>query len=200
MQVVNFVNGNNGSSRFLDLDPNSIADVQVLKGLSAATLYGEAGKNGVILITTKAGAAGATRKKNEITVTQSYFMNEIASMPDYQDQYGNGFDQKFGWFFSNWGPAFRKEGSTGYGNASNFPSAYGLNTDDGTILHPYSTASSVLLESQQPSQNLMGQDISGNLTTLLENFFKQVQLPILHFRQEVLQLMVKYLIMFLLVT
>ena len=26
-------------------------------------------------------------------------------MADYQDQYGNGFDQSFGWFFSNWGPS-----------------------------------------------------------------------------------------------
>ena len=166
-----FVNGNNGSSRFLDLDPNSIADVQVLKGLSAATLYGEAGKNGVILITTKAGAAGATRKKNEITVTQSYFMNEIASMPDFQDQYGNGFDQKFGWFFSNWGPSFRKEGSTGWGNASNFPSAYGLNTDDGTILHPYSTASSATgIPAAFPE--LQGARYAWKPYDNLENFFQ----------------------------
>ncbi len=136
-----FVDGNNGSSRFLDLDPNSIADIQVLKGLSAATLYGEAGKNGVILVTTKSGASGATRKKNEITVTQSYFMNEIASMPDYQNEYGNGFDQRFGWFFSNWGPSFRREGSTGYGNPANFAKAYDMNPEDGTYLHPYSTAS-----------------------------------------------------------
>ena len=64
-----FVDGNNGSSRFLDLDPNNIANVNILKGLSAATLYGEAGKNGVILITTKAGSTGATVKKSEITVT-----------------------------------------------------------------------------------------------------------------------------------
>ena len=114
--------------------------MQVLKGLSAATLYGEQGKNGVILITTKSGASGAVKKKNEITVTQSYFFNEIASVADYQNEYGNGFDQKFGWFFSNWGPSFRKGGSTGWGNASNFPSVYQLDTTDGTILHPYSTA------------------------------------------------------------
>lgn len=49
----NFLNGNVGSSRFLDLDPNNIADVKVLKGLAAATLYGTAGRNGVIIITTK---------------------------------------------------------------------------------------------------------------------------------------------------
>ena len=35
---------NNGSSRFLDLDPNNIESVNVLKGLAAATLYGSQGK------------------------------------------------------------------------------------------------------------------------------------------------------------
>ena len=94
-----FVDGNSGSSRFLDLDPNSIESVNVLKGFSAATIYGEAGKNGVILITTKAGSSGDIAKKSEITVSNSVFFNEIASLPDYQNQYGNGFDQAFGWFF-----------------------------------------------------------------------------------------------------
>ena len=103
----NFVSGNVGSSRFLDLDPNNIASVNVLKGLAAATLYGTAGRNGVIVITTKSGqGGGAGPKKTEITVNQSYFVNEIASLPDYQSKYGGGFDQSFGWFFSNWGPGF----------------------------------------------------------------------------------------------
>ena len=46
----------------------------------------------------------------------------------------------------------------------------------------------------------MEQDTSGNLTTRLENFSKQVQLLILHFKLEVLQRMVKYPTTFLLVT
>ena len=90
----------------MDLDPNSIESVSVLKGLAAATLYGSQGRNGVIVVTTKAGAAGGAIKKTEITVATSYFFSEIASLPDYQNEYGNGFDQNFGWFFSNWGPGF----------------------------------------------------------------------------------------------
>lgn len=137
-----FVNGNNGSSRFLDLDPNSIASVSVLKGLSAATLYGEQGKNGVILITTKNGATRTGgSKKSEITVTSSYFFNEIASLPDYQESYGGGFDQAFGWFFSNWGPSFAKSGRASYTNPATFPGVYQLDPNTGTIRHPYSTAS-----------------------------------------------------------
>ena len=50
------------SSRFLDLDPNNISDISVLKGLSATVLYGDAGRNGVILITTKTGSLLRLRK------------------------------------------------------------------------------------------------------------------------------------------
>ena len=132
-----FINGNNGSSRFLDLDPNSIESVSVLKGLAASTLYGSEGRNGVILITTKAGAAGKARKKNEITVNSSYFQNKIASLPDFQNEYGNGFDQAFGWFFSNWGPSFKKEGVAGWGNSPAFD-------ENGTLPHPYSTSTDAI--------------------------------------------------------
>ena len=51
-------NGGSSSpaSRFVDIDPNSIAEISILKGLSATVLYGEAGRNGVVLITTKNGS------------------------------------------------------------------------------------------------------------------------------------------------
>ena len=136
-----FVDGNNGSSRFLDLDPNNIESVNVLKGLAAATLYGTQGRNGVILITTKSGSAqGAGPKKTEITVNTSYFNTDLASLPDYQMQYGNGFDQSFGWFFSNWGPSFDEGGPAGWGRQSSING-----TSSGTpgfLRHPYTTASS----------------------------------------------------------
>lgn len=44
------------SSRFLDLDPNNIESIKVLRGLSATVLYGQDGRNGVVLITTKSGS------------------------------------------------------------------------------------------------------------------------------------------------
>ncbi|NQU88464.1 MAG: SusC/RagA family TonB-linked outer membrane protein, partial [Mariniphaga sp.] len=132
-----FVNGNNGSSRFLDLDPNSIESVSVLKGLAASTLYGSEGRNGVILITTKAGASGKAKKKTEITVNTSYFQNKIASLPDFQNEYGNGFDQSFGWYFSNWGPSFSEGGVAGWGNSAAFD-------ENGTLPHPYSNSTAAI--------------------------------------------------------
>ena len=44
-----------------DLDPEEIEDIEIVKGPSAATLYGTDAANGVIVITTKKGRAGATR-------------------------------------------------------------------------------------------------------------------------------------------
>jgi TonB-linked SusC/RagA family outer membrane protein len=134
----NFEDGNNGSSRFLDLDPNNIESVSVLKGLAAATLYGTQGRNGVILITTKSGSSKGAKKKTEVTVASSVFANEIASMPEYQNEYGGGFDQSFGWFFSNWGPAFAEGGPAGWGSQSSIF----VGENGGPVLrHPYSTAS-----------------------------------------------------------
>jgi TonB-linked SusC/RagA family outer membrane protein len=150
-----FSSGNNGSSRFLDLDPNNIASVNVLKGLAAATLYGTAGRNGVIVITTKSGAGGgAGAKKTEITVNQSYFVNEIASLPDYQNKYGGGFDQSFGWFYSNWGPAFAADGVDGYLNE---PS--GLIDSNGTVEHPY--GSGAFLNNLLGGNNILNETYTG---------------------------------------
>ena len=130
----NFADGNSGSSRFLDLDPNNIANVNILKGYAATTLYGTAGRNGVILVTTKGGQAKKGPKKTEITLNQSLFFNEIASMPDFQNDFGNGFDQAYGNFYSNWGPGFYEKGLGGWAAAGS-----GIGSD-GTIKHPYDRA------------------------------------------------------------
>ena len=117
--------GATASSRFLDLDPNNVAEVSVLKGLAATVLYGEAGRNGVILITTKTGQLGGPvgNKKVEVSFSQSYFVNKVASLPDDQDQYGNGWQNNAAAAFSNWGAPFDQ------------PNRNGLT--DGTIKHPY---------------------------------------------------------------
>ncbi len=169
-----FFSGNIGSSRFLDLDPNNIASVNVLKGLAAATLYGTAGKNGVIVITTKSGSAAPKGpKKTEITINQSYFVNEIASMPDYQNKYGGGFDQSFGWFFSNWGPAFARDGVDGWAND---PAGTIIDTDGiGTVEHPY--GSSAFLNNFQGGNNVLNEQYTGQRYEWkpyesVENFFR----------------------------
>jgi TonB-linked SusC/RagA family outer membrane protein len=59
---VNGAGGNMANSTFLNgLNPEDIQDVEVVKGPSAATLYGTDASNGVIVVTTKKGRAGAAR-------------------------------------------------------------------------------------------------------------------------------------------
>ncbi len=53
--------GGNAPSRVGDLNPEEIENIEIVKGPSAATLYGTDAANGVILVTTKKGRAGAAR-------------------------------------------------------------------------------------------------------------------------------------------
>jgi len=58
---VSYETGGAAPSRLNDLDPNSIESIEVVKGPSAATLYGTDAANGVLWITTKRGRSGAPR-------------------------------------------------------------------------------------------------------------------------------------------
>jgi TonB-linked SusC/RagA family outer membrane protein len=51
----------NQVNRIADLNPNDIESIEVLKGASAAAIYGSKATNGVIIITTKRGRAGEPR-------------------------------------------------------------------------------------------------------------------------------------------
>ncbi|MBP2833259.1 SusC/RagA family TonB-linked outer membrane protein [Aquimarina sp. U1-2] len=54
-------NEENSGNRLADLDPNDIENIEVLKGASAAAIYGQRGNAGVVIITTKRGKSGKTR-------------------------------------------------------------------------------------------------------------------------------------------
>jgi len=127
----NFLEGStNASSRFLDLDPNSIESISILKGLSATTLYGSAGRSGVILITTKSGNTKDINKKMQVNYSQSLYMTEISDLPDYQNRYGNGFDNNYTTAFSNWGPEFGTRGTQGIGADGTVPHWYAYLAND----------------------------------------------------------------------
>ena len=76
------------------INPNDIESVSILKGGQAATLYGSAGINGAIVITTKKGAKG----KLKVQYSNSTNFEQISFLPDFQDQYGSGshYYQSFG--------------------------------------------------------------------------------------------------------
>lgn len=74
----------------LDIDPNDIKNITVLKGLNAAVLYGSLGRNGVILIETKSGNASLGEKSFNISTSVTSYTNTVANLPKFQNEYGVG--------------------------------------------------------------------------------------------------------------
>ena len=72
-----------------DLNPNDIASVNVLKSASAAALYGSQAANGVILITTK---QGTKRDGLGMDFTSSSLFDNVAVLPQFQNEYGAGIN------------------------------------------------------------------------------------------------------------
>jgi TonB-dependent starch-binding outer membrane protein SusC len=68
-------NQDNPVNRIADLNPNDIETVEVLKGASAAALYGSKAANGVVIITTKRGRSG----HNVVNVTQRVGFSQVAN-------------------------------------------------------------------------------------------------------------------------
>ncbi|MBP5998867.1 MAG: SusC/RagA family TonB-linked outer membrane protein [Sediminibacterium sp.] len=68
------------------INPNDVENVSILKGGQAATLYGSAGVNGALVITTKQGTKG----KLKVQYSNSTNFEEISFLPDFQTQYGSG--------------------------------------------------------------------------------------------------------------
>jgi len=93
--------------RFQDLDPNNIADINILKGLAASALYGQEGRNGVIIVTTKTSQKIDNDTNFSLTVNQQMVMNEVSNLPDFQNIYGQGADNNPNvTFIGNWGGRF----------------------------------------------------------------------------------------------
>lgn len=82
-----------------DINTDNVADISVLKGASATALYGPEGRNGVIIITSKKAEKG----KAVIELDQSVAVNQLARLPDFQNEYGGGYSQSFNVF--NYDPA-----------------------------------------------------------------------------------------------
>jgi TonB-linked SusC/RagA family outer membrane protein len=71
-----------------DINPEDIESITVLKGASAAALYGSRGGSGAIIITTKSGSKRT--KGLGVTINSNISVNDVLKWPDYQYQYGQG--------------------------------------------------------------------------------------------------------------
>lgn len=76
-----------------DLNPDDIESITVLKGASAAALYGSRAANGALIVTTKGGA----RKEKGLGVSfnSNVSFSDVLRWPDYQYEYGQGTGRAF---------------------------------------------------------------------------------------------------------
>ncbi len=109
------------TNRSMDLDPNEIAKLTVLKGAAATALYGVRAANGVIIITTKKGASG----KPSVDVNYSTGWSNMLKWPKVQTDFIDGhrstsrrryrpdrpFREPYGYnrYWDSWGSAYTKD-------------------------------------------------------------------------------------------
>lgn len=78
------------ANRLVDLNPDDIESISVLKGPAAAALYGSMASNGVVIITTKTGGAiGGKRFRISYGITTTF--DRVNKLPERQDKYAQGF-------------------------------------------------------------------------------------------------------------
>jgi TonB-linked SusC/RagA family outer membrane protein len=73
-------------NNLLNLNPNDIENVEVLKGASSGAIYGSRAGQGVVLITTKKGRPGQTR----YSLRSSWSLDQHTALPDLQREYTLG--------------------------------------------------------------------------------------------------------------
>jgi ferric enterobactin receptor len=105
-------------NKAMDINPEEIESITILKGPEASALYGTDGASGAVIITTKKAKAGTAR----VSYSNSFKIDNTYRYPDVQTVYGGGaggiFDeeQRTRTFFGSKYPA----GKTMYDNIGNF--------------------------------------------------------------------------------
>ena len=126
------VGGVQQQSRLNDLNPNNIASVEVLKGASAAALWGSRAQNGVIVIETKRGTGG----EMDVSFKTQVGVDILNKTVNLQERYGQGIYGQFaqGSGFS-WGDRIAgREG--GADDAVSGSDVVAIGEQTGTEYHP----------------------------------------------------------------
>ena len=115
------VSGADFANRAVDIDPNDIESINILKGQAASALYGIRASNGVIVITTKSGK-GLTKGKPQISFSSNVSFDVIGRLPEFQKIYAQGTK-------GNYSPTSGQSWGPKISDLPNDPN-YGGNTDN----------------------------------------------------------------------
>jgi ferric enterobactin receptor len=107
------------SNRIMDINPEDVETMSVLKGAAAAALYGSRAADGAVIITTKKGAEGALTT----SVASKIATSNANKLPQVQNVVGPGSLANNGVLnansYNNWGPKIPAD-STKYDNIGHF--------------------------------------------------------------------------------
>ena len=78
--------GTYAPNRGIDINPDDIESIEILKGAAAGAIYGARAGQGVVMITTKRGRPGATT----YSLTSSLSVNDVTRFPSLQQTFGQG--------------------------------------------------------------------------------------------------------------
>jgi len=100
--------GADGGDGTININPDDIETISVLKGAAATALYGYRGSKGVILITTK---SGKNAKGAGVEINSNFVVQNVVDNTDWQSTYGQGYggnkpidgDDAFETGLSSWG-------------------------------------------------------------------------------------------------
>ena len=117
-------NATSNSNRIMDINPEDIENISVLKGPAAAALYGSRAAAGVVLITTKQGKEGAV----EVNLNAKYTTSWVHKLPEQQKTYARGYytsDENGNavlqdYTTQSWGAKISETGGQWYDNVGNF--------------------------------------------------------------------------------
>ena len=93
------------SNGLVDINPEDIENISILKGAAASALYGSEAANGVVMITTKKGQKGTG---THVDFSANVSFDKVAYMPEIQKEFGPGYD--------NWALGDTQEAATGFRN------------------------------------------------------------------------------------
>ena len=97
------------SNRVMDINPEDIESMSILKGAAASALYGSRAADGVVIITTKKGSEGAVKVNVSSKVTASW----ANKLPEAQAAFGRGLYENNGVFndqtYQSWGKRISDE-------------------------------------------------------------------------------------------
>lgn len=162
------------SNRGIDINPDDIESVSVLKGGAASALYGIDGANGVVLITTKKGKRSTDGNKFAISYGSSFGISNVNKLPELQNKYAQG---DYGDYYgpetglnTSWGPEISKlswDGATDYDFDKNGQIVLSTDPSAKTPVTPYDNLGSFFRTGNTVKNNL---SISGGSDAISYRF------------------------------